>query len=149
MDREVSATAQPTELATVPEEPPAGELASVPVPLPAPTSRAQAVQDAILQASDASADSQPSSPHISADDSCNSDAESHDDILAQLSENMWAALRPESYAAAQADSLRKTQPQGLQAEEEAGDLLQVAQTVPMHCKHAGPCSTHTHSRRML
>jgi hypothetical protein len=136
LERATQAAAQPAELATISRGATAEETVPEPVTKPAPVSRAQAVQDAILQASDAG--SRDSAADSNASDS---EAESNVDILAQLSESMWASLRPDAHTdacipeptkaqrdAAQSDSLRKAQPKGLQAvnkDTEVGKLQHV------------------------
>ncbi len=136
LERATQAAAHPAELATISRGATAEGAVPEPVTKPAAVSRAQAVQDAILHASDASSSD-------SAADSNNSDseAESNVDILAQLSESMWASLRSDAHTnacapepakarrdAAQFDSLRKAQPKGLQAvnqDTEVGKLQRV------------------------
>ncbi|DBB11920.1 TPA: hypothetical protein ACH3X3_006060 [Trebouxia sp. C0006] len=123
LERAAQAAAQPAELATISRGAAAEGNVPEPVTKTAAVSRAQAVQDAILQASDAS-----SSDSAADSNASDSEAESDVDILAQLSESMWASLRPDAptdarasepakvqYDAAQSDSLRKAQPKGLQA----------------------------------
>ncbi|KAA6416599.1 MAG: hypothetical protein FRX49_13429 [Trebouxia sp. A1-2] len=121
MERATEAAAQPAKSAIILRGTTAEGFVSELVRKPAPVSRAQAVQDAILQASDAS--SRDSDADLNTSDS---EAESNVDILAQLSESMWASLRPDAHtdactlepAKAQRDAAqsdRKTQPKGLQA----------------------------------
>ena len=137
--KNVSVTAAQPELAQIPEE----SAAVQPVP---EISRAQAVQNAILQASDTSEGNHPSISHISAAESSADDTdddESNDDILAQLSENMWAALRPGTqtmrtdtaqrsslqHDAAHSDGMQRVQPHNLQAGGQtahAGSSLRLA-----------------------
>ena len=135
-ERATEAAAQPAKLATVSRGATAQKSVPELVTKPAPSSRAQAVQDAILQASDASSRDSDADSNASG-----SEAESDVDILAQLSESMWASLRQDAHTdacapepakaqgdAAQSDSLRKTQPKGLQAvnqDAEVGKLQHV------------------------
>ena len=91
--------------------------------------RAQAVQQAILQASDSNASGMPlhdpaqDVDQLSAEDS---DSETNDDLLAKLSQSMFAALlpkatsqdagnRPDESGTAEKDSLRAFQPDVVQA----------------------------------
>ena len=136
LERATQAAAQPAELVTISSGATAEENVSESATKLAPVSRAQAVQDAILQASDAS--SRDSDVDSNASDS---EAESNVDILAQLSESMWASLGPHAHTdacapepaktqrdAAQSDSLRKAQPKGPQAvnqDTEVGKLQHV------------------------
>ncbi len=136
LERATQAAAQPAELATVSRGPKAEGAVPELTTNPAAVSRAQAVQDAILQASDAS-----SSDSAADSNASDSEAESDVDILAQLSESMWASLRPDAptharapepakaqHIAAQSDSLRRAQPKGLQAADrdtEVGKLQHV------------------------
>ena len=136
LERAAQAAAQPAELATISRGAAAEGNVPEPVTKTAAVSRAQAVQDAILQASDAS-----SSDSAADSNASDSEAESDVDILAQLSESMWASLIPDAptdacapepakaqHDAAQSDSLRKAQPKGLQAanrDTEVGKLQHV------------------------
>ena len=84
--------------------------------------RAQAVQQAILQASDSNNSGMPL--HVSTQDQSSaedSDAETNDDLLAKLSKSMFAALQPKATSqdaggranassAAERDSLRASHP---------------------------------------
>ena len=114
----------------------ANQCAAEAVPEPALT-RAQAVQQAILQASDLNMSSKPL--HLSAQDvdqssAEDSDAETDDDLLAKLSQSMFAALRPNATSqgaggsesgAAERDSLRTMQPDVMPANRQQatqGDL---------------------------
>ena len=136
----LQATAQPAELATVSRGATAEGTVPEPVTKTAAASRAQAVQDAILQASDATSSDSDADQNAS-----DSEAESNDEILAQLSESMWASLRPDAHTAAsalepakaqrdaaQSDSLRKAQPKGLQADHQDTEVGKL-QHVPKLC----------------
>lgn len=109
------------------------------IPEPAQT-RAQAVQQAILQASDSITSSIPL--HVPAEDNQSSaedsDSENNDDLLAKLSQSMFAALRPKAgsqdagYRAmesstAERDSLRAFQPDVVQPD------CQQASHGSLHC----------------
>ncbi len=107
-----ASAARPATLAGIPEKTAAvPSAAPVPEAQAAAVSRAQAVQNAILYASDATDSSQAGASHTSAAHSSadNSNAESTDDILAQLSENMWAALRPDGQTGAATQGAAQSQ----------------------------------------
>ena len=75
----------------------AERLTKQPAAMPEPVSRAQAVQQAILQAAEPSTNTQPGVLTDAEQASeAGSESESEDDLLAQLSHSMFAALRPDA-----------------------------------------------------